>query len=47
VLRGTPVGDLPVQYARRHELILNMRAAEDLGLTVPATLLARVDTILE
>jgi putative tryptophan/tyrosine transport system substrate-binding protein len=47
VLRGTPVGDLPVQYARRHELILNMRAAEDLGLTVPATLLARADTILE
>jgi len=47
ILRGAKPGDLPVQSPRRYELLINRRAADALGLTIPLTLLARADEIAE
>ena len=47
VLNGTPPGDLPVVQASRFELVLNVKAARALGLAVPASLLARVDEVID
>ncbi len=47
VLRGAKPGDLPVQSPRRYELLINRKAADALGLTIPLTLLARADEIAE
>ncbi|MGY8664043.1 ABC transporter substrate binding protein, partial [Bradyrhizobium sp. UFLA05-109] len=47
ILRGTKAGDLPVQSPRKYELLINRKAADVLGLKLPATLLARADEIRE
>ena len=47
ILRGEKPGDLPVQLPTRFKMIINLPAANSLGLTVPAELLARADEIID
>ena len=47
ILKGSKPGDLPVEVAARYELIVNPKAARDIGVTIPADILKRADRVIE